>query len=83
MTDPRTDRVSTLLVEAARLDPVGLVGARRAVLRARDDLSRMLRQRQPVEVVEAYRYRVDRAVDVLREEQRQQERRQPVRALLV
>jgi hypothetical protein len=74
VTHPRTDRVTTLLLEAARLDPVPLIGARRAVLRARDDLSRMLRTGQPADVVQAYRYRVDRAVDVLREEQRRQAR---------
>ncbi len=74
MTHPRTDRVSTLLAEAARLDPVDLRGARLAVLRARDDLSRMLRTGQSAEVVQAYRYRVERAVDVLREAQRRQAR---------
>jgi hypothetical protein len=70
MPDTRTDRIAMLGAELDRLDPPDVRGARRAVIRARDDLRALQHSGGAQAVVEAYRYRVARAVDVMHEAQR-------------
>jgi hypothetical protein len=65
MSDTRTDRIATLARELGRLDPPVVLSARRLYLRARDELAAQVRARAPRDVVEAYRYRAERAQDVL------------------
>lgn len=65
MPDPRTDRIAMLARELSRLDPPVVLSARRAYLRARDDLAALLRAGAASDVVQAHRYRCERAQDVL------------------
>jgi hypothetical protein len=70
MPDTRTDRIAMLGAELDRLDPPDVRGARLAVIRTRDDLRQLQRSGAASTIVEAYRYRVARAIDVLHEAQR-------------
>lgn len=65
MTDPRTARIAMLARELARMDPPALLTARRGYLRARGDLAALIRRGAPADVVQAHRYRAERALDVL------------------
>ena len=65
MTDPRTDRIAALATELSKLDQPIELSARRAYLRARDDLGKLIRRGAPADMVEAYRYRAERAQDLL------------------
>jgi hypothetical protein len=65
MFDARTARIAALAAELSRLDEPRDLSARRAYLRARDDLATMIRRGMPDDVVSAYRYRAERAQDVL------------------
>jgi hypothetical protein len=63
--DDRTDRIAMLLHELGKLDAPRDLSARRLYLRARDDLGTLIRTHAPADVVEAARYRCERAQDVL------------------
>jgi hypothetical protein len=63
--DPRTDRIAALARQLAHLDEPREVSARRGYLRARDELAALVRRGAPTDVVEAYRYRAQRAQDLL------------------
>jgi hypothetical protein len=62
---PGTDRVFMLAAMLERLDRPDVVGARRALLVAQDRLAAALRRGSAPDVIEALRYAVDRAGDVL------------------
>jgi hypothetical protein len=62
---PGTDRVFMLAAMLERLDRPDVIGARRALLVAQDRLAAALRRGSAPDVIEALRYRVDRAHDVL------------------
>ena len=66
MNDTRTDRIAMLARELGRLDPPDVRGARRALQRRRDELADMVRRGAAAPVLDVYRYRVTRALDVLR-----------------
>jgi hypothetical protein len=61
----RSARIAALARELARLDSPRDLTARRAYLRARDDLAALVRRGAPAEQVQAARYRAERAQDVL------------------
>lgn len=65
MPDHRTDRIAMLAAELGKLDHPRDLSARRLYLRARDELATMVRGGAPAHVVQAYRYRAERAQDVL------------------
>ncbi len=68
MTDPRTARIAAIaarLDELAPLEPVGVRLARRALDVAQRHLHDQLRRGEPDRIVDATRYRVQRAHDLL------------------
>jgi hypothetical protein len=64
-TDPRTDRIATLARELSRMDSPRDLTARRSYLRARHDLAALIRRGASGDMIEAARYRAERAQDVL------------------
>jgi len=72
MPDDRADRTAALAHELDRLDPPDVRGARSALQRAREDLTTLVRRAAAPHVLEAHRYRVERAGDVLLEAQRRE-----------
>lgn len=68
MTDPRLARIAVIaarLHELAPLEPAAVRTARHALERAQAELHTQLRTGQPAAVVDATRYRVMRAHDLL------------------
>jgi len=68
VTDPRTARIALLaarLAELAPLEPVDVRLARRALETAQRELHDQLRRGEPARIVDATRYRVQWAHDLL------------------
>lgn len=65
MPDPRTERIAELAEQLTALDPPAVRIARQRVERARADLHGLLRGRAAAHVVDAHRYRLERARDAL------------------
>lgn len=61
----RTDRIAMLARELSRLDHPRDLAARRLYLRARDELAAVVRAGANAEIVQCYRYRAERAQEVL------------------
>jgi hypothetical protein len=61
MPDPRTDRIAALAEQLAALDPPAVRLARLRVQCARRDLAALLRGGSPTRLVQAGRYRLERA----------------------
>lgn len=65
MTHPRTATIADLAEQIEALDPPQVRVARVRARVARDDLASLLRRGASGAIVQAYRYRADRAADQL------------------
>jgi hypothetical protein len=65
VTHPRTDRIADLAEQLEALDPPAVRLARRLYATARADLLNLARRGAPEDLIEAHRYRADRAHDRL------------------
>lgn len=65
MAHPRTAAIADLAEQLEALDPPAVRIARVRARVARDDLASLVRRGAPGAIVQAYRYRADRAADLL------------------
>jgi histone acetyltransferase (RNA polymerase elongator complex component) len=65
VTDPRTTRIADLCERMTALEPPAVRVARVRYDIARRDLAGLVRRGGPARIVQAYRYRADRAHDAL------------------
>jgi hypothetical protein len=65
VTHPRTDRIADLAEQLEALDPPAVRLARRLYASARADLLNLARRGASEDLIEAHRYRADRAHDRL------------------